>query len=221
MLHNPLIFHKLFTLPKPIAKLRRTLLNMTDSADSFITSQNSARRNFRALSSRACAQTSGSQFSQKFERIKEGLEHRALCCEKKKRHLLSTDTITLLQLKGSHYTFFQGHSTSKPKIYLPDSEEKNKGRCFWQKKCGCSKEFRIHRMEKICHRIVPKGSRSTGPPSGRAWLPLSISQQRVAISARKINTETEGKISEYKEVRIGIVYSNCTVATVQFGNSVH
>jgi len=63
MLHNPPIFHKLFTIPKPFAKLRRMLLNMTDSADSFITSHNSARRNFRGLSCRDCAQTSGPQFN--------------------------------------------------------------------------------------------------------------------------------------------------------------
>jgi hypothetical protein len=85
MLHNPQIFHKLFTMPKPFAKLRRMLLNMTDrrtdrQTDSFITSHNSARWNFRALSGRNCVQNSGPQFSQKSERIKEGLEQRALCC---------------------------------------------------------------------------------------------------------------------------------------------
>jgi hypothetical protein len=124
MLRNPPIFRQLFTIPKPYAKLRRMLLNMTDSADSFITSHNSARRNFRALSDRDCAQTSGPHFNQKFERIKEDLEQRALCCGKKNRHLLSTDTITLLQVKGSHYTYFQGHFTYKPKVYLPDYKEK-------------------------------------------------------------------------------------------------
>ena len=114
MLHNPPIFRKLFTILKPFAKLRLRVAEH-DSPHSFIASHNSAR-----LSSRSCAQTCGSQISQKFERIKEGLEQRALCSGKKKRHLLSTDTITLLHVKGSHYTFFQGHSTPKPKIYLPD-----------------------------------------------------------------------------------------------------
>jgi len=40
-------------------------------------------------------------------------------------------------------------------------------------------------------------------------------------SARKINTETERKIDKYKEVKVRIAYSNCTVATVHIGNSVH
>lgn len=39
-------------------------------------------------------------------------------------------------------------------------------------------------------QTVPRGSKSAGPSSGRAWLPLSISQQRVATSARKINNAT-------------------------------
>jgi len=43
----------------------------------------------------------------------------------------------------------------------------------------------------------------------------------VAKSARKINTETERKINEYKEVRVRMAYSNGTVATVHIGNSVH
>jgi len=43
----------------------------------------------------------------------------------------------------------------------------------------------------------------------------------VVTSARKINTETERKINEYKEVRIRMAYSNCAVATVNIGNSVH
>jgi len=43
----------------------------------------------------------------------------------------------------------------------------------------------------------------------------------VATSAGKINTETERKINEYREVRVGMAYSNCTVATVHIGNSVH
>ena len=66
-------------------------------------------------------------------------------------------------------------------------------------------------MEKNCHRTVPRGSRSNGRSSGGAWLTLSAD-----TSARKINSGTD-----IVTVRVGIVYSNCTVATVHIGNSVH
>jgi hypothetical protein len=70
---------------------------------------------------------------------------------------------------------------------------------------------------EICHRTVPEGSSSTGPWFGREWLAFLVG----ATSARKINSENERKMIEYKGVRVGIAYSNCTVGTVHIGNSVH
>jgi len=55
----------------------------------------------------------------------------------------------LQQVKDSNYTFFQGHSTSKPKVYLPDYKEKIQNK-FLAEQIWMFKGIPCNGMEKIC-----------------------------------------------------------------------
>jgi hypothetical protein len=91
--------------------------------------------------------------------------------------------------------------------------EKNKARCSWQKKCGCSKEFRVHRMEEICHRQYQEEAKVLVLlPAERGFLCQYRNREWLQVQGRL--TMQQRKINEYKEVRVRISYSNCTVATV-------
>jgi hypothetical protein len=128
MLHNPPIFHKLSTIPKPFAKLRRQLLNITalTAVLRHITPLDGILEHFQAVFVFKLLDLSSARSWEN-----KGRSRRASALlREEERHLLSTDPITLLQVKGSHYTSFQGHSTSKTQIYLLDYKEKIKTDVF-------------------------------------------------------------------------------------------